>query len=112
MDENKLILLIANIDVELFKELIEGMSECLEKSKPYKSLLIYKEDEERCFFITNQQIFVNCVNENFAPALSWGTQENVDYLSKHFLEYEYEGDPSLLGWNNYPPTKTSPNRRT
>lgn len=96
---NMIICLYFDFDIEMLKMMLEGMRDCLEKDGDYNYLIIYKDgNEERgCYFITDRQIFKDCINENLVKALMWCDQAHVDLLSIEFDDYLYEGDPSLLG---------------
>lgn len=97
---NGIILLIAKMDVEIFKLILEGMKDCLEKDGDHESLLLFRDNEGVCYYITDKQIFKDCVNENLAPGLFWGNQELANSLSKNLLSYRFEGNVALLGWSH------------
>lgn len=97
----KIILLIAKMDIEIFRLILEGMKDCLEKDGTYEYLLLYGKDDKICYFITDKQIFKDCVNENLSPGLLWGDQALANKLSEDLLDYTFEGNARLLGWG-YP----------
>jgi hypothetical protein len=74
--------------------------------EPFRILWIYPKDDdsEKCFVFTDKELFGKHFIWEHSDWFSSMSQEDVDKVALNINKYLTEGDISILGGNNWPPT--------